>query len=149
MKIALVCSSGGHFLELFRLRDLWERHDRFWATLRGEDTEDLLDGERRYWAHQPTTRNIPNLLRNARLAWTVLRRERPDVVVSTGAAIAVPFLYVARVLGIPTVYIESLARTRDLSLTGKLVYPVSDRFLVQWPSLAGFRRRAVFKGQVL
>ncbi len=149
MKICLVCSSGGHFLQLHSLRDFWERQERFWVTFRGRDTESFLQGEQVYWAHEPTNRNVKNLIRNMLLAVRLLSRERPRSVVTTGAGVAVPFIYVARTLRIRTVYIESLTRVDNLSLSGKLVYPVVDHLLVQWPELAARYGKALYKGQVL
>jgi UDP-N-acetylglucosamine:LPS N-acetylglucosamine transferase len=54
-------------------------------------------------------------------------------VVSTGAGVAVPFFYMARVLGIRTVYLEVIDRITTRTLTGRLVYPIVDAFAVQWP----------------
>ena len=68
-------------------------------------------------------------------AWGVLRRERPDVVISLGAEIAIPFIYVGRLMGIKTMYIESWCRVENLSRTGRLVYNVAHVFWVQWPEL--------------
>lgn len=149
MKICLVCSSGGHFFELYSLNSLWAKHDHFWVTFEREDTKCLLGGEKVYWAAAPTNRNIKNLVRNSYLAARVIARERPTVVISTGAGVALPFLYFGRLLGLQTIYIESLARITDLSLTGRLVYPVVKEFLVQWPELAERYRRARFRGQVV
>src|ERR687896_988157 len=88
MKVALVCSSGGHLAQLHRLEPWWRRHDRTWVTFRTPDAESLLAGQEIVvWAHHPTTRSIPNLLRNLRLAWRVLRRDRPDLGVSDGAGV--------------------------------------------------------------
>jgi UDP-N-acetylglucosamine:LPS N-acetylglucosamine transferase len=148
MKICLVCSSGGHFFELFTLNSLWEKYDHFWVTFASQDTKSLLRGERVHWAYSPTNRNLPNLLRNSYLAAKVIAAEKPTAVVSTGAGVAVPFLYLGRLLGLQTVYVESLARIRDLSLTGRLVYPVVHDFLVQWPELATLYPRARFQGHV-
>ncbi len=148
MKICLVCSSGGHFFELFRLNLLWQKYDHFWVTFRRQDTMSLLRGEKVHWAYSPTNRNVKNLLRNSYLAARVFAREKPTVVISTGAGLAVPFLYFGRLSGRQTVYVESLARVTDLSMTGRLVYPVVHDFLVQWPELAGRYPRARFKGQV-
>jgi UDP-N-acetylglucosamine:LPS N-acetylglucosamine transferase len=128
----LVCSSGGHLLLLRRLRPWWDSTDRVWVTFRTADAESSLRGERVIWAHHPTQRNAPNLLRNLRLAWSALRRERPDVIVSTGAGVAPPFFLVAKLLRIPTVYVEAYERVRNPSLTGRLCYPIADLFLLQW-----------------
>jgi len=69
-------------------------------------------------------------------AMVILLRERPDVVLSIGAEIAIPFLWFGKLMGAKTVYIESWCRVNTKSLTGPLVYPIVDLFLIQWPSLA-------------
>ena len=86
--------------------------------------ESLLDGEDVVWAHYPTTRNLKNLLRNAALALRVLRRRDVEVVVTTGAGVALPFVALARLRGIPTVYIEVYDRIDTATLTARLCRPV-------------------------
>jgi UDP-N-acetylglucosamine:LPS N-acetylglucosamine transferase len=149
MKVALVCSSGGHLAQLYRLEPWWREHDRFWVTFDTDDATSLLRDERTVWAHHPTTRNLPNALRNLRLAWGVLRRERPDVVISDGAGVAVPFFVLARLLGIRTVYIEVVDRIETPTLTGRLVYPFADRLCAQWPEQIELYPRAVDIGALL
>ena len=131
MKAMLVCSSGGHLAQLLNLRPWWSELERVWVTFETPEVESLLDGERVLWARHPTTRNLPNAGRNLLLAWRSLRRERPDVVVSDGAGVAVPFFLVAKVLGIHTVYIEVVDRVAMRTLTGRLCYPMTDLFCVQ------------------
>ena len=101
------------------------------------------------WAHHPTTRNLPNLLRNLVLAWRLLSRERPDVVMSTGAGTALPFFVVARLRGIPTVYLEVYDRIDTPTLTGRLCRPFTDKMLVQWDEQARLYRDAEVVGVVL
>ena len=127
-----MCSSGGHLAQLHRLRGWWESHDRIWVTFDTPDATSLLAKERVVWAYHPTTRNLPNALRNLGLAWRLLRRERPDVVVSDGAGVAVPFFVAARILGIKTVYVEVYDRIDTPTMAGRLCYPLSDLFCVQW-----------------
>lgn len=129
----LVCSSGGHLAQLHRLRSWWQRHERIWVTFPSAQADSLLEGEAVVPAFCPTTRNIPNALRNLRLAVGLLRAERPDVLISDGAGVAFPFFLAGRVLGIPTVYLEVYDRISRPTLTGKLCYPLSDLFLLQWP----------------
>jgi beta-1,4-N-acetylglucosaminyltransferase len=145
MRVALVGSSGGHLMQLHQLRPWWEKHDRFWVTFDTLDAASLLAHEATTWAYHPTTRNLANLLRNLRLAWRVLRRERPDVVVSSGAAVAFPFFLVARALGIKTVYVEVYDRIDLATLTGRLCYPISNLFLLQWEE----QRRLYPRGQLI
>lgn len=149
MKLCLVCSSGGHFLELFYLKEFWQSHDRFWVTFLEKDVMPLLKNERSYDAYHPTNRNVVNFIRNIFLAFRLLKKERPDCLVSTGAGVAVPFIYAAKMLGIKTVYLELMTRVERLSLTGALVYPVVDHLLVQWPELAAKYKKAVFKGRLI
>lgn len=132
----IVCSSGGHLLQMLELRDAWSDFERVWVTFDKADTRSLLVDERVLHAHGPTNRNIPNLLRNLRLAWRVLRDERPVAILTTGAGVAVPFAWLARARGIPTVYVESLTRIDGLSLSGRMIAPVATRLYAQWPELA-------------
>jgi UDP-N-acetylglucosamine:LPS N-acetylglucosamine transferase len=131
-KLLFAGSAGGHLAQLLSLRPWWETRERVWVTFELPDAKSLLSDERVIWAHYPTTRNIPNLLRNVKLAMQVLRRERPDVVVSTGAGVAYPFFLAARALKIRTVYVEVYDRIDSKTMTGSLCRPLSDLFLVQW-----------------
>ncbi|MEL6984171.1 MAG: hypothetical protein AAFO29_17225, partial [Actinomycetota bacterium] len=103
-RVLFASSSGGHLSQLLQLRSWWTHHERQWVTFDLPDARSKLEGEILIPAHHPTTRNIPNMLRNLRLAIRVVREFRPDVVVSNGAGVAVPFFLVARLLRIPTVY---------------------------------------------
>ena len=132
LKIALVCSHGGHLTEMDMLRPALAGHHCFLVTYHSARTE-ALPGP------CYLLRNIganPCRLLGAfgRAAW-ILWREHPDVVLSTGSEIAIPFLWLGHLLGVTTVYIESCCRVTGPSRTGPLVYPITDLFLVQWPSL--------------
>lgn len=144
----MVSSSGGHLAQLLRLRPWWEEHDRHWVTFRTDDATSKLAGESVTWAHHPTTRNIPNLVRNSGLALRTLTTWRPDVVVSTGAGVAVPFFWLHRFVGATTVYLEVFDRIETPTLTGRLCHPVADLFLVQWPEQQRLYRSSVLLGGV-
>jgi len=146
MKLVLVCSSGGHFLQLYFLKELWKDYERIWVTFPGNDTEYFLRGETVFWGHCPTNRNLVNLFKNAILALQLLRKERPDAVLSTGAGISVPFIFIAKILRIKTIYIESLTRINELSLSARLVYGVADHMLVRWPELAARYKKTEHRG---
>ncbi len=147
--LGLVGSSGGHLAQLLALRELWEDYDRFWVTFPTEDARSLLAGERVYWCHHPTNRNLPNLLRNTRLAASVIRHERPTHLFSTGAAVAVPFFYLGRLSGARLVYLEVFDRIETATLTGRLVRPVTHHLFVQWPEQVALYRGAELLGPVL
>lgn len=144
----LVCSSGGHLAQLLKLRPWWQGHERTWVCFDTPDALGALAGERVVRGHFPTTRNIPNLLRNLVLALGVLRAERPDVIVSDGAGLAVPFFWLGRLFGSRTVYLEVYDRVDSATMTGRLVDPVTDLFLVQWDQQLDSYPRAVVAGPV-
>jgi hypothetical protein len=148
--VMLVCSSGGHLLQLWSLRGAWAGVSRTWVvgSFEQSDVRSLLDGERVVFAHGPTARNIRNLFRNALLARRLTRTMRPALVLTTGAAVAVPFAWVGRLYGARVVYVESLARTTSPSLSCRLVAPIADRVYVQWPELRGALPKARYEGTV-
>jgi UDP-N-acetylglucosamine:LPS N-acetylglucosamine transferase len=134
--LLIVCSSGGHLLQMHELREAWEGFERVWVTFDKSDSRSLLREERVVHAYGPTNRNVPNLLRNLRLAVRVLRDERPAAILTTGAGVAVPFAWIGRLLGVPTVYVESVTRIDGLSLSARMIAPVAKRMYAQWPELA-------------
>lgn len=145
----LVCSSGGHLAQLYQLQPWWEQRERLWVTFEKTDAVSLLVSEDVEWAYHPTTRNLLKLVQNCRLSWQVLRRERPDLVVSNGAGVAFSFFVVARLLRITTVYLEVYDRISSPTLTGRLCYPLSNLFLLQWDEQQRFYPRGLVIGRVI
>ena len=137
-RVALVGSSGGHLAHLLALHPFWARHDRFWVTFDTPDAVSQLAGERTYWCHHPTNRNLKNLLRNTWLAFRILRSERPDLIVSSGAAVAVPFFWLGRLFGARTAFVEVIDRIDSASLTGRLVRRPATIVLLQWEEQVRF-----------
>ena len=148
-RILFVTSTGGHLTQLLALRDWWGDHERAWVTFDNAHSRAALAGEKVAWAHSPTTRNIPNAVRNGLLARKILRSYRPDLVVSTGAGVAPPFFWQAGMYGAKTLYIEVVDRIESRTLTGRMVYPFADGFAVQWPEQLALYRRATVIGPVL
>ncbi|MFC8302326.1 PssD/Cps14F family polysaccharide biosynthesis glycosyltransferase [Specibacter sp. NPDC057265] len=149
MKIVLVSSAGGHLAQLLPLAPWWSKHERTWVSFKLPEVESALAGEDVVWAHFPTTRNLFNAFRNFLLAWPTLIRIRPDLVVSDGAGVSVPFFLVAKVLGIRTVYLECFDRISMPTLSGRICYPMTDVFCVQWPQQLHSYPDAVNVGPVL
>ncbi len=144
----LVCSSGGHLLQLHQLRNAWEGRRTLWVTFDKSDARSLLAGEQVVYAYGPTNRSVVNLVRNIGLAWNVVRRARPKVLVTTGAGVAVPFAWIARLHGARIAYIESISRIDSPSLSWRLIAPVAERLYAQWPELAAHIPRARYVGSV-
>ena len=148
IKICLVGSSGGHLTHLYQLKKFWENKNRFWVTFDKEDARSILENEKVYNCYYPTNRNLKNLIKNTFVAFKVLRKEKPDIIISSGAAIAVPFFYVGKIFGAKTVYIEVFDRIDKPTLTGKLVYPVTDKFIVQWEEMKKVYKKAENFGSI-
>ena len=147
-RILLVANSGGHLLQMLALENAFQGLDRTWVTLAAADSESLLADEHVVYAHGPTNRSLKNLLRNLALAWRTVRDSKPDVIVSTGAALAVPFFVVGWLRRKRLVYVESFTRVHHLSLSGRMVYPLADAFFVQWSNNTA-PRRALYAGSVV
>lgn len=148
IKICLVGSSGGHLTHLYMLKPFWKDKVRFWVTFDKEDAASLLKGEQRYSCYYPTNRNILNLIRNTVIAWKVLRKEKPDIIVSSGAAVAVPFFVLGKLFRAKLIYIEVFDRIDKPTLTGRLVYPIVDKFIVQWEEMKKVYPKATNLGSI-
>jgi beta-1,4-N-acetylglucosaminyltransferase len=148
MKVCLVGSSGGHLSHLYMLKEFWQNEERFWVTFDKTDANHLLAGERKINCHFPTNRNAKNLIKNTFLALRVLIKEKPDLIISSGAAVAVPFFYLGKLFGAKTIYIEVFDRVDKPTVTGKLVYPVTDTFIVQWKEMQTVYPKAVCLGGI-
>jgi len=131
------------------LRPAWESLEPIWVTLAGVEVDSVLAGETVVIGYGPAVgnRRLRDVLRNTVLAWQVVRRYDPEVILSTGAGLAVPFFLVGKLRRRRLVYVESLSRVRGLSLTGWAVYVLADSFFVQWPTAK--RRRAHYVGSVV
>ena len=148
MKICFVGSSGGHLTHLYMLKPFWQDKDRFWVTFDKQDAQGLLKDEKMYPCYYPTNRNLKNLIRNTFVALKVLRKEKPDLIISSGAAVAVPFFYLGKLFGAKLMYIEVFDRIDKPTLTGKLVYPITDTFVVQWEEMKEVYPKAVNLGSI-
>lgn len=148
-KILLVGSSGGHLAQLLALRGWWSDNERAWVTFDTPDARSSLEDEPVTWAYFPTTRNLRNLVRNTGQAARVLRDFQPDVIVSTGAGVALPYFVLGRLRGRLTVYVEVYDRVETPTLTGRLCRPFTRLMLVQWPEQVRLYRGSHVVGPLL
>lgn len=142
----LVCTSGGHFATMKSLKSFWSLHDRVWVSDRKKDTEILEKTEKVHWLPYQAPRDILSLILNIPKTFKIVRAEKPSLIISTGASVAINFALIAKLLGIKFIYIESISRAQELSISGKLIYRVCDEFYVQWPELCQKYPKAMFKG---
>ncbi len=149
-RIAFVASSGGHWAELLCLMEVADAHESFFVTEAGGQAEEL-EGRTVYTVPQINRKQkgfIPSFLKLFVQAFKTFRKEKPNVVISTGALAAFPYCLMGKLRGAKVIYIETFARIQGKSLTGKLVYPFADLFIVQWESMLEYYPKAIYAGSI-
>ncbi len=149
-KICFAASSGGHLEEISNLRKLLQGHDGFLFTEKS-DFSVASFCEKAYYVDQINRKELLFLFKFLRLffqSFKILIHEKPDCVISTGALATYPISLLAKIMGKKLIYIESFARVDTPSLTGKLVYPIADLFIVQWEDAIKFFPKAVYGGWI-
>ena len=148
-KICIPTSSGGHLTHMMLIKPFWQKNDRFWVTFNKEDSNTILEQERKYYCHYPTNGNYINLIKNFVLAWRILKKEKPDIIISSGAAIAIPFFYLGkRFFGCKCYYIEVFDRINSNTKTGQFCYKYADKFFVQWEEMKKVYPKAIVLGSI-
>lgn len=148
MKVCLVGSSGGHLTHLYMLKPFWKDKDRFWVTFDKEDARSILKDERMYPCYFPTNRSLKALFINTKIAYKILKTERPNLIISSGAAVAVPFFYLGKLFGAKVVYVEVFDRIDKPTTTGRMVYPITDLFIVEWEEMKKIYPKAINLGSI-
>lgn len=136
MKICLTASAGGHLTELLKLADGWQEYEVFYVS-----TANMVAKKLRQYGptHVVGECNREHLLRVIFVLMRcigVILRERPNVVISTGAAVGCIVCYLGKLLGAKVIWVDSIANVEWISLSGRMVRHIADLFLVQWPELA-------------
>lgn len=144
-KICLISSHGGHLHELTEaVQNV--RGNMYWVTFRTKHTEALLKDKRHYFVIDPVTSKLKFLLNAFQSLYHILR-ERPKVIISTGAGIAISTMLLGKFLiGSKIIYVESAAAVIEPSRTGQFMYKYADLFLIQWESLKTFYPNAKYVG---
>ncbi len=135
-RVLAIASGGGHWVELIRLRAAFAGHDVAYATVSDAYRHDVPSEARFHVIPDVTRWDRLGLVRCAARVLAVLARERPDVVVSTGALPGFFGVVLAKSLGARTVWVDSIANVEELSMSGKKVGPFADLWLTQWAELA-------------
>ncbi len=145
-KICIVSSCGGHLTEVRALRSVYQNYDHFYIL----NDQILLpnDMEGRTYFIRHSERDWLFFV-NLWEAWRILHQERPSLILSTGAGPVVPLALVGKLLGIPTLFIETFTRLTEPSLTGKIMYYLAARFFYQWKSLEQFFPKGTYGGPLV
>jgi len=145
----VVSSGGGHLSEaLLAIEGVQLRATI--ATLKLPHTQSSLQGKawKTFYLVDPHG-NLFKYLLNALQSLMLVLRDRPELIISTGAGMVIPTCLIGKLLGAKLVFIETAARVHTPSRTGKLLYRFSDLFLVQWEPLLDYYPKAKYGGVLL
>ncbi|MBM7543072.1 PssD/Cps14F family polysaccharide biosynthesis glycosyltransferase [Amphibacillus cookii] len=151
-KLLLIASIGGHLTQLLQLETWFKNYQYHIVTERSIISRKLsnqypisllLQGGRNY-----PVRYVFKLFFNTVKSLLIFLIKRPDIIITTGAHTAVPMCYLAKLFRRKVIFIESFAKSSSPTLSGRLVYPISDLFIVQWESMKEVYPKAVYGGCV-
>jgi len=145
-KICIVSSCGGHLTEVRTLKPIYEQYEYFYVVNYRIHLPKDMENRTHFIRH--AERNWLVLV-NFYEAWRILHREKPHLILSTGAGPIVPFALVGKLFGIPTVFIETLTRVSRPSWSGRIMYRLADRFFYQWKGLGRYFPSATYGGPLL
>lgn len=147
MKIMLVCNNGGHLTEMLFLMKAFEGNDVLFLTY---DDPRIKRLKYRKYLIESIGKNIVKMIKMSFKILKILRKEKPDLIISTGSEIAIPSFILAKFFRIKTIYIESWCRIKTKSGTGRILYYFSNIFLVQWSNmLKKYGKKARYEGGVM
>lgn len=153
-KVMFISSMGGHLTEMMQLKSIFKEYDYKIVTEKHKSTLGL---KARYKSKIEYLKvgNKDHMLRyifvipyNIIKSLILFLKFKPDVVVTTGAHTCVAMCYIAKLFRKKIIYIESFANIETKTLTGRLVYPIADKFIVQWHSMLKLYPKAVYGGWI-
>ena len=150
-KVCLISSSGGHFEQLLLLKKIEKKYNIFIIT---EKTKyNKKDNNINYYVSQVNRKEIlfiPKIICIFFKSLFIYLKEKPDVIISTGALASIPMLFIGHLFKKKVIYIESFAKINSPTMTGKLVYKRkwANQFYVQWKPMLEFYPEAIYKGGI-
>lgn len=149
-KICFIASTGGHFEQLMMLKPLMNKYESFIIT---EKTNySVVNDKRKVYYLKQVNRNeksfLPKIIFNTIKTLNIFLKEKPDLVISTGALATIPMCIMAKLFRKKLIFIESFAKVNSPTLTGKLLYKFADEFYVQWEEMLKVYPKAIYKGGI-
>ncbi len=140
MLICLACSAGGHLTEALKIGENISG-EKSYVTFYSPHLEETLV-EKKYYTVMDPRRNPLRFLVNFLQTFFIIIKKRPDVIVSTGAGVTFSFCMIGKLLGSKIIYVECGCRVTEPSLAARMIYPISDLFIVRWKPLTKYFSRA-------
>lgn len=151
VKICFAASSGGHLEEISQLKELQDKYENFLITEEVKGIEDSSIFSKKYYVPQINRKELLFIFKYVYIsfqAMMILRKEKPNYIISTGALCTYPICVIGKIRGVKIIYIESFARCDSLSLTGKLMKKKADKYIVQWKELQEYFPDATYGGGI-
>ncbi len=149
LRICLAASAGGHLSQLLKLAESWQKYEVFYVSTL-ESVTQKLQKLGRFYITGECNREHPYL---ATLVFKncikIILKERPDVIISTGAAPPCILCLIGKLFGAKIVWVDSIANVERLSFSGRIIRPFADLILTQWTDLAGKYPNVICEGAVV
>ena len=149
LRICLAASAGGHLTQLLKLSESWKDCDVVWVTTSALVKEKLKKNGK---VHSVGECNREHLLRVLKVLFRCIKiiiSDRPDVVISTGAAVGCIMCFLGKLLRAKIIWLDSITNVERISLSGRMVRYIADLFLVQWPQIVEQYKNVEYAGQVI
>lgn len=147
MKLFIACNPGGHITEMLFLKEAFEGHDVVFLTYENATTQEFP-----YKIHtiKRIDVSVREMVKSFFKIFVIMKKEHPDIIISTGGEIAIPVFIIGKLMRIKMVFIESWCRVKTKSGAGRIAYYLADVFLVQWPNLTTtYGKKARYEGSVI
>lgn len=153
-KVLFISSTGGHFNELMQLKPMFEKYDYHIITEKDKTNKDLVQQyEKKIYFLPYGTRSkiFSYIIKYFYLCMKTVflyLKLRPKYIVTTGTHTAGPMCYLGKLFGSKIIYIETFANNNTKTVTGRLIYPIADLFIVQWKEMLKLYPKAVYGGSI-
>ena len=149
LHICLAASAGGHLTQLLKLESGWNGYNTFCVTTSDIVLEKLQKHGKVYVVGECNRRHLLKVLLVSIRCIRIILKERPDVVISTGAAAGCIMCFLGKMIGAKIIWVDSITNIERLSLSGRLVRHIADLFLTQWQHLAEQYRNVEYAGMII
>lgn len=149
IKICFASSSGGHYEQLMMLKPLMEKYNSFIVTEKVKYS--IESNYKMYFINQINRKERLLFIKVFRVflkSFFIFIKEKPNIVISTGALSTIPFCVIAKCFRKKVIFIESFSKVNTQTLTGKMMYKIADLFFVQWEELNEYYPKAIFRGGI-
>lgn len=153
-RVLFISSTGGHLSEMLQLKPMFKNYDYYIITEKTKSTISLKNEYKKrihYLVYGTKDRFLIypfKLIYNCFKSLYLYFKIRPQYIISTGAHTAGPMCYIGKIFGSKIIFIETFANSKTKTITGKLVYPIADLFIVQWESMLKLYPKAIYLGGI-